>query len=74
MEKFTVEVIDFPQQEIEAENAEKAAWEYCGEYQMEEQMIKNGREEEYISVFDEKGQKTEFKAEIIDRNLDLSQL
>lgn len=74
MEKFNVEVIDFPRQEIEAENAQNAAWEYCDKHQMEEQMIKNGREEEYISVLDEKGQETEFKAKFFDNNLGLIKL
>lgn len=41
MEKFNVEVYDFPRQEIEAENAEKAARKYFSEHQMAEQMIKN---------------------------------
>ena len=71
MGKFKVGADDFPRQEIEAEDAENAAWEYCGVHQMDEKMIKNRTEEEYISVLDEKGQATEFKAEIIDRNLEL---
>ena len=41
---------------------------------MDEQMIKNRSDEEYILVLDEKGQATEFKAEIIDRNLELTKL
>ena len=74
MGKFKVEADDFPQLEIEAEDAENAAGEYCGVLQMDEQMIKNHTEEEYISVLDEKGQATGFKAEIIDRNLELTKL
>lgn len=74
MGKFKVETDDFPQLEIEAEDAENAAWEYCGVLQMDEQMIKKHTEEEYISVLDEKGQETGFKAEIIDRNLELTKL
>lgn len=73
MEKFKVEADDFPQLEIEAEDAENAAGEYCGVLQMDEQMIKNYSDEEYILVLDEKGQETVFKAEIIDRNLELTQ-
>ncbi|WP_295968622.1 hypothetical protein [uncultured Bartonella sp.] len=72
MEKFKVEADDFPQLEIEAEDAENAAGEYCGVLQMDEQMIKNRSDEEYILVLDEKGQETGFKAEIIDRNLELT--
>ena len=74
MGKFKVEADDFPQLEIEAENAEKAAWEYCGVLQMDEQMIKKRSDEEYILVLDEKGRETGFNAEIIDRNLELTKL
>lgn len=74
MGKFNVGVIDFPQLEIEAEDAENAAGEYCGVLQMDEQMIKNRSDEEYILVLDEKGQETGFNAEIIDRNLELTKL
>ena len=74
MGKFKVEADDFPQLEIEEEDAENAAGEYCGVLQMDEQMIKNYSDEEYILVLDEKGQETVFKAEIIDRNLELTKL
>ena len=74
MGKFKVEADDFPQQEIEAEDAENAAWEYCGVHQMDEQMIKNRSDEEYILVLDEKGQKTEFEAKFFDGELDLIKL
>lgn len=74
MGKFKVEADDFPQLEIEAEDAENAAGEYCGVLQMDEQMIKNCSDEEYILVLDEKGQETGFNAEIIDRNLELTKL
>ena len=74
MGKFKVEADGLPRQEIEAENAEKAAWEYCGVLQMDEQMIKKRSDEECISVFDEKGQKTTFRAEIIADDLELSRM
>lgn len=74
MGKFKVEADDFPQLEIEEEDAENAAWEYCGVLQMGEQMIKNRSDEECILVLDEKGQETTFIAEIIDRNLELTKL
>ena len=74
MGKFKVEADDFPQLEIEEEDAENVAGEYCGVLQMDEQMIKNYSDEEYILVLDEKGQETVFKAEIIDRNLELTKL
>ena len=66
MEKFTVEVYDFPRQEIEAENAEKAARKYFSEHQMAEQMIKKHIKDEYVSVTDGKGQETEFIAGLDD--------
>ena len=66
MEKFNVEVYDFPRQEIEAENAEKAARKYFSEHQMAEQMIKKCIRDEYVSVIDGKRHETEFIAALDD--------
>ena len=70
MEKFKVEVYDFPRQEIEAENAEKAAWEYCYKDQIYDHLMKS-QSNEYVSVRNEAGVLTEFRVDIFVNGLDL---
>ena len=76
MEKFKVEADDFPQLEIEAEDPYDAAWDYCEKHELYEDLRENWGwiENEDISVFDEKGQKTTFRAEIIADDLELSRM
>ncbi|QHJ78438.1 MAG: hypothetical protein [Bacteriophage sp.] len=74
MGKFKVECSRFPREEIEAEAPYDAAWDYCEKHELYEDLRENWDWYEYedISVFDEKGQKTTFRAEIIADELELS--
>lgn len=72
MEKFTVEGDRFPRQEIEAENAENAAWEYCGEHQMEGQMIKTGGKKNIFRCLTKKIKKQNLKLKLSTATLSLS--
>ena len=70
MGKFKVEADDLPRQEIEAENAEKAAWEYCYKDQIYDHLMKS-QSNEYVSVRNEAGVLTEFRVDIFVNGLDL---
>lgn len=55
MEKFTVEIDGFLAEDVIADNAEDAAWKYCFNGQIYDQLITN-RGDEYVSVLDEDAQ------------------
>lgn len=73
MGKFKVEADDFPQLEIEAEDAENAAGEYCYKDQIYYHLMKS-QSNEYVSVRDEAGILTEFRVDIFVNGLDLVKL
>lgn len=69
MGKFNVGVIDFPQQEIEAPNAFEAGWIYCCKCEIYYKMLSGAH---LVSVVDENGQKTKFRAKISNFGLELN--
>ena len=69
MEKFTVEGDRFPRQEIEAPNAFEAGWIYCCKCEIYYKILSGAR---LVSVVDENGQKTKFRAKISNFGLELN--
>lgn len=73
MGKFKVEADDFPQLEIEAEDAENAVLEFCAKDKIYNQ-LKKDRHEEYVSVLDKTGSTAKFKIEKFDNRLQITKL
>jgi len=74
MEKFNVEIDGFPKRVIVANDANEAGWEYCVDQKVIEQILRNSNGYECVSVRDEKGQTTKFKASIINRHFEFTKL
>lgn len=73
MEKFTVEIDGFLAEDVIADNAEDAAWKYCFNGQIYDQLSTN-RGDEYVSVLDEDEDITEFRVEKFGDGLRITEL
>ncbi|QHJ76989.1 MAG: hypothetical protein [Caudoviricetes sp.] len=73
MDEFTVEIDGYLAEDIIADNAKDAAWEYCLSDQIYDQLIKNRRDED-VTVLDEDEDVTVFRVEIFGDGIRITEL
>ena len=73
MDEFTVEIDGYLAEDIIADNAKDAAWEYCLSGQIYDQLIKNRRDED-VTVLDEDEDVTVFRVEIFGDGIRITEL
>lgn len=73
MDEFIVKIDGYLAEDVIADNANAAAWEYCLSGQIYDQLIKN-RRDEYVSVVDEDEDVTVFRVEIFGDGIRITEL